>query len=317
MSIFYFFLQQVLLFSTPLIVAGIGGMFCERSGIVNIGLEGNMIIGAFCGSLFLHFGAAGLTGQWAFIVAMIVSGIAGLAYSSLHGLVSINVGANQAVSGIALNIAAPSAAIFIARLVIGRQQVSFSNTFRIDAVPGLSEIPVIGDIFFQRVYICFFIALLILVVGAIVINKTRLGMRIRACGEYPQAADALGINVYKIRWVGVLTCGFLAGMAGLMLIVPTSTEFNADVAGYGFLAVSVLILGQWRPGGILLASIFFGIMKTLASVYSALPFLANLNIDAFYYRMIPFVVTLIVLAFSSKKSRGPAAAGQPYDKGKR
>lgn len=317
MSMVYFFCQQVLLFSIPLIVSGMGGMFCERSGIVNIGIEGNMIIGAFCGAMFLNQGAFGLTGQWAFFVAMLISGAAGLLYSILHAFSCINLGANQAVSGIALNIAAPSAAIFIARLVIGRQQVAFNGSFRIEAVPLLSKIPVIGDIFFQKVYLCVYVGIVVFLIGAIVINKTALGMRISACGENPHAADSVGINVYRTRYIGVLTCGFLSGMAGIMLVLPTATEFNATVSGYGFLAVSVLILGQWKPRGILLASLFFGVMKTLSTVYSALPFLSALNIDAFYYRMIPFVVTLIVLAFSSKRTQGPLAAGQPYDKGAR
>lgn len=317
MSMVYFFFQQVLLFSIPLIVAGMGGMFCERSGIVNIGIEGNMIIGAFCGAMFLNLGAGGLTGQWAFLVAMLISGVAGMLYSTLHAFACINLGANQAVSGIALNIAAPSAAVFIARLVIGRQQVGFNGNFRIEAVPLLSKIPVIGDVFFQKVYLCVYIGILIFVIGSIVINKTVLGMRISACGENPHAADSVGINVQKTRYIGVMTCGLLSGMAGIMLVLPTATEFNATVSGYGFLAVSVLILGQWKPRGILLASIFFGVMKTLSSVYSVLPILSDLNIDAFYYRMIPFVVTLFVLAFSSKKSLGPLAAGQPYDKGAR
>lgn len=317
MSMLYFFCQQVLLFSIPLIVSGMGGMFCERGGIVNIGIEGNMIIGAFCGAMFLNLGACGLTGQVAFLVAMLISGVAGLLYSTLHAFACINLGANQAVSGIALNIAAPSAAIFIARLVIGRQQVAFNGNFRIEAVPVLSKIPVIGDIFFQKVYLCVYVGILVFIIGTIVINKTVLGMRISACGENPHAADSVGINVYRTRYIGVLTCGFLSGMAGIMLVLPTATEFNATVSGYGFLAVSVLILGQWKPKGILLASLFFGVMKTLSTVYSVLPFLAALNIDAFYYRMIPFAVTLIVLAFSSKKSQGPLAAGQPYDKSAR
>ncbi len=317
MSMFYFFCQQVLIFSIPLVVAGMGGMFCERSGIVNIGIEGNMIIGAFCSAMFLNLGAGGLTGQVAFLAAMLIAGVSGMLYSTLHAFACINLNANQAVSGIALNIAAPAASIFIARLVIGRQQVAFNASFRIDAVPILSKIPVIGDIFFKRVYLCVYVGILIFIIAAIVINKTALGMHISACGENPQAADAVGINVYRTRYIGVLTCGFLSGMAGIMLVLPTATEFNATVSGYGFLAVSVLILGQWKPSGILFASFFFGVLKTLSSTYSTLPILSSLNINAFYYRMIPFVVTLIVLAVSSKGAQGPAAAGQPYDKGAR
>jgi len=317
MSQFIFICQQVLLFTVPLVVAGIGGMFCERSGIVNIGIEGNMIIGAFCGALFLNFGAMGLTGQWAFLVSMLIAAVAGMLFSTLHAFACINLGANQAVSGIALNIAAPSAAIFIARLLIGRQQVAFNGNYRIDAVPLLSRIPIIGDIFFQKVYLCLYVGVLVFLIGAFIMNRTALGMRISACGENPAAADSVGINVYRTRYIGVLACGFISGMAGIMLVLPTATEFNATVSGYGFLAVSVLILGQWKPSGILLASVFFGVMKTLSSAYTAIPILKDLHIDAFYYRMIPFVVTLIVLAISSSKVQGPLAAGQPYDKSAR
>ena len=158
---------------------------------------------------------------------------------------------------------------------------------------------------------------MIVIISAIVLNKTRFGMRLKACGEYPQAADSVGVNVGHIRFAGAMICGFLAGMAGIMLIIPSSTEFNASVSGYGFLAVSVLILGQWKPSKIVIAAVFFGMMKTFAAAYSGIPFLISLEINPYIYRMIPFVVTLIVLAFSSKKSQGPAAAGQPFDKGMR
>ena len=223
MSMVIFILQQVLLFAVPLIVAGIGGMFCERGGIVNISIEGTMIVGAVCGCLFLHSSQGSMSGQGIFLLALLISGVAGLLFSALHGLASIHFNANQAISGIALNIAAPALAIFVARLLIGRQQVSFSNTYRIAAVPVLSEIPIIGDIFFQQVYLSYYIAIAVAIAGAVIIKKTRFGLRLRACGEFPQAADSVGVNVYRTRYAGVLICGFLAGMSGLMLVVPTAT----------------------------------------------------------------------------------------------
>lgn len=317
MSMFIFFVQQVLLFAIPLIVAGIGGMFCERGGIINIGVEGMMIIGAFCGCLFLHFAPENMFGQLQLVVALIIAAAAGIFFALLHAVASINFGANQAISGIALNIAAPAISIFAARLIIGRQQISFNNIFRIEEVPVLSKIPIIGEIFFQNVYIFFYIAIAIAILGGILINRTRFGLRLKACGEFPQAADSVGVNVYKMRYMGCIICGALAGMSGVMLVVPTATEFNGSVAGYGFLAISVLIFGQWRPGRVVFAAFFFGAMKTLSAVYSALPFFSSLNLDAFIYRMIPFVVTLIVLSISSKGAQGPAAAGEPYDKSAR
>ena len=156
-----------------------------------------------------------------------------------------------------------------------------------------------------------------LVVSYIVMYKTRFGLRLMACGEHPQAADSVGINVYKIRYAGVLISGVLAGVGGLIFVIPTSTNFNASVAGYGFLALAVLIFGQWRTKGILGAAFFFGILKTLASAYSGIPVIKDLPIPNEIYKMLPYVVTLIVLAFSSGKSKAPKAEGIPYDKGSR
>lgn len=318
MKLMIFFMQQMLLFTVPLVVAGMGGLFCERSGIINIGIEGNMIIGAFCGTLFIHFCGGTEAGQGIFLEAMLIGGGAGMCYSMLHALASIKFNANQAISGIALNIAAPAICIFIGRLLLGKQQVTFTNSFRITSVPVLGSIPVLGPVFFQKTYLSLFVAILAFIAGTIIINKTRFGMRVRACGDNPQAADSVGINVYHTRYRAVAVCGFLAGMAGVMLVIPTATEFNASIAGYGFLAVSVLILGRWSPLGVLLASAFFGATKTLAAVYSSLPLLNGLGLDAFIYRMIPFIATLVVLAITSVKSSGqPLASGKPYDKGAR
>ena len=310
MSFFIFFMQQILLFTVPLITVGIAGMYCERSGIINIGLEGNMIIGAFAGCMYLHFVPG--TGQGTFLAAMGIAGVFGAAYAFLHALASIRFQANQAVCGIALNMAAPAISIFLGRMMTGSQKITFSNSYRIE------KVPLMGEIFFQKVYVTCYLAVFIFVVGALVINKTRFGMRVRACGENPHAADSVGINVNRIRYASVLLCGFVTGIAGVMFVVPTSTEFNANVAGYGFLAVSVVILGHWRPRGILLSAIFFGITKTLAAAYSAIPLLNHLQLDAFVYRMVPFAATLLVLGLSSTKAQGqPQALGVPYDKGAR
>lgn len=147
--------------------------------------------------------------------------------------------------------------------------------------------------------------------------KTKFGLRLRACGEHPQAADSVGINVYKMRYAGVLISGALAGLGGLVFVIPTSTNFNATVSGYGFLALAVMIFGQWKPLRVLFAAFFFGLMKTIASAYSVIPLLSSLNIPSDVYKMIPFIATLIVLAFTSKSSQAPRAVAQPYDKGSR
>ena len=202
-------------------------------------------------------------------------------------------------------------------MIQGVQQIQFTDTFHIDKVPVLGDIPVIGDMFFQNCYITTYIGIGIFLVAAYVIKNTRFGLRLRACGEHPGAADSVGVNVAKIRYAGVIISGVLAGIGGLIFVIPTSTNFNASVAGYGFLAIAVLIFGQWRSNKILMAAFFFGIMKTLASAYSAIPFLKSLPIPNELYKMIPYIATLIVLAFSSKNSQAPRAEGIPYDKGSR
>jgi simple sugar transport system permease protein len=154
-------------------------------------------------------------------------------------------------------------------------------------------------------------------VSVIVLYRTRFGLRLRACGEHPHAADSVGINVYKMRYAGVAISGGLAGLGGLVFVIPTSTQFNATVSGYGFLALAVMIFGQWKPMRVLFAAFFFGLMKTVASAYSVIPILNTLGIPSDVFKMVPFIATLIVLAFSSKSSQAPKAVGVPYDKGSR
>ncbi|MDO5292159.1 MAG: ABC transporter permease [bacterium] len=317
MDIFYFLIQQTMYFIIPLLVVALGGMFSERSGIVNIALEGIMTIGAFASILFINIFQDSMSGQTLLLLALVVAAVAGMLFSLLHAFASINMKADQTISGTALNMFAPAFAIFVARTLQGVQQINFNNTFRIAEVPLLSKIPVIGDMFFKNTYITTYIGFLILIISTIVLYKTKFGLRLRACGEHPQAADSLGINVIKVRYAGVLISGALGGIGGLVFVIPTSTNFNATVAGYGFLALAVLIFGQWNPIKILYASLFFGFMKALAASYSGIPFLLDLNVPANVYKMIPYIVTLIVLAFTSKKSQAPRAAGVPYDKGAR
>lgn len=317
MNPLYFLVQQTMLFSIPLLIVALGGMFSERSGVINIALEGIMTIGAFTSILFINLFQGTMSGQPLLILAILIAGITGVVFSLLHAFASIHMKADQTISGTALNLVAPAFAIFTARQIQGIQQINFNNTFRIEKVPVLGDIPVIGELFFQKAYLTTYLGIAILIISSIVLYKTKFGLRLRACGEHPQAADSVGINVYKIRYAGVMISGMLGGIGGLVFIIPTSTNFNATVAGYGFLAIAVLIFGQWKPSRIFGAALFFGLMKTIAAAYSGIPFLANLGIPSYLYKMIPFIATLIVLAFTSKKSQAPKAAGVPYDKGKR
>ncbi len=225
--------------------------------------------------------------------------------------------ADQTISGTALNMFAPAFAIFVARVIQGVQQIQFANTFRIESVPVLGRIPFLGPLLFQNTYVTTYLGILILILSAVVLYKTRFGLRLRACGEHPHAADAAGINVYRMQYAGVAISGALAGLGGLVFVVPTSTNFNADVAGYGFLAIAVLIFGQWKPWKIFGASLFFGLMKTIAAAYSGIPFLASLGIPSYLYKMVPYIATMVVLMFTSRNSQAPRASGVPYDKGQR
>ena len=317
MNVIYFIFQQTMLFTIPLMIVALGGMFSERSGIVNIALEGIMIMGAFTSILFLNLTGGKLSGQVQLLIAIIISMVTGAIFSLTHAYAAINMKADQTISGTALNMFAPAFAIFVARVIQGVQQIQFTNSFRIESVPVLGRIPVIGPLLFQNTYITTYLGIGILVASTLVLYKTRFGLRLRACGEHPQAADAAGINVYRMQYAGVMISGALGGLGGLVFVVPTSTNFNADVAGYGFLAIAVLIFGQWKPVKILGASLFFGLMKAIAAAYSGIPFLASLGIPSYLYKMVPYIATMIVLMFTSKNSQAPRASGIPYDKGQR
>lgn len=314
METIYFLVQQTMLFSIPLLLVALGGMFSERSGVVNIALEGIMIIGAFTGIFFISRFGNLFSPMITLFIAIIISALSGLIFSLFHAYASINMSADQVISGTALNIFAPAFAIYVTRAIQVVQQISFVNNFRIESVPVLGNIPIIGNLLFKNAYITTYLGFIILALSWFALYKTRFGLRLRSCGEHPQAADSVGINVYKMRYFGVAISGALAGIGGLVFVIPTSTNFNATVAGYGFLALAVLIFGQWKPIRILYAAFFFGLMKTLASAYSGIPILSNLPISNSVYKMIPYITTIIVLAFTSKNSQAPKASGLPYDK---
>ena len=319
MDILFLVVQQTMFFSIPLLIVALGGVFTERGGVTNIALDGMMIMGAFTSILFINKTHGTMSGQSLLLVAILIAVVTGMIFSLLHAYASINMKADQIISGTALNMFAPAFAIYVARMIQanGTQQITFVNTFRIPKVPLLGDIPLIGGFFFRNAYITTYIGLAILVVSVIVLYRTRFGLRLRACGEHPHAADSVGINVYKMRYAGVIISGGLAGLGGLVFVIPTSTQYNATVSGYGFLALAVMIFGQWKPMRVLFAAFFFGLMKTVASAYSVIPVLNTLGISSDVFKMVPFIATLIVLAFSSKTSQAPKAVAIPYDKGSR
>lgn len=319
MGILNLVVQQTMFFSIPLLIVALGGLYTERGGVTNIALDGMMIMGGFTSILFINFAQDSMSGQLLLLLAIAIAVVTGSLFSLLHAYASVNMKADQIISGTALNMFAPAFAIYVARMIQenGVQQITFNNSFRIDSVPVLGDIPIIGGLFFQNAYITTYLGFIILVIAVIVLYKTKFGLRLRACGEHPHAADSVGINVYRMRYAGVIISGALAGLGGLVFVIPTSTQFNATVSGYGFLALAVMIFGQWKPLRVLFAAFFFGLMKTIASAYSVIPILSTVAISSDIYKMVPFIATLVVLAFSSKSSQAPKAVGIPYDKGSR
>ncbi|MDR0397210.1 MAG: ABC transporter permease [Oscillospiraceae bacterium] len=314
-----FLVQQMWYFSVPLLIVALGGMFSERAGVVNIALEGIMVIGAFTSLFMVNHLQDSMSGQGLLCLALITAAASGMLFTLPHAYASISLRSDQTISGAALNMAAPAIAIYIARTFQDNhvQQVQFKNTFRLASVPLLGDIPFIGPLLFKNAYLTTYLGFAILIVSAIALYKTKFGLRLRACGEHPQAADSVGVNVYRVRYAGVLISGALAGIGGLVFVIPTSTDFNATVSGYGFLALAVLIFGQWRPARICLAALFFGLMKTIASAYSGVPVLKSLPIPSDIYKMIPYAATLAALALTSRRSQAPRASGVPYDQGGR
>ena len=319
MEVLYFILQLTIASTIPLALVAFGALFSERSGVVNIALEGIMLMGGFVGAVVIALIETSVSPQLTVLIGISTGALVGMVYSLLHAYAAINMKSNQIISATALNLFAPAFAVFMARTftAAGTQKISLEGTYKIREVPYLSEIPIIGDIFFKQAFLSTYIGIAIFIVATIVLYKTKFGLRLRACGENPHAADSLGINIYKIRYAGVMISGALAGMGGVLFVLSFANDFNATVSGFGFLALAVLIFGQWHPGKIIAAALFFGLMRVVSSAHAAIEFLDPLNLPGEIYSMIPYVATLVVLAFVSKNSAAPLAAGTPYDPGKR
>ena len=341
-----FLIQQTLLYAVPLMIVALAGVFAERSGIINLALEGIMIFGAFIGVLFVRsmqsfevFTNAVMQGNWLTlqgleIMAMLVAALLGAVFSLLLSFASINLKADQTIGGTALNLMAPALVLFLVRILANQNTLQMetgdaASWFMIKkstfGIPKNQDIGFLGETFLHKVYLATYICIILFIVLSIVLYKTRFGLRLRACGENPQAADSLGINVYHMRYAGTTISGALAGMGGFVYALTTANcTANGDVAGFGFLALAVMIFGNWKPGNIALSSLLFGLFKCIAAAYSTLDIngdgvflLAEIGISSHLYRMLPYLVTLIVLAFTSKKSRAPKAEGIPYDPGTR
>ena len=344
-----YLLQNTLTYTIPLLIVALAGIFAERSGIINLALEGIMILGAFVGVLVVYsFQKAGLfvkdQGQLLMWVALGISAVAGAAFSLLLAFASINLKADQTIGGTALNMLAPALVLFLINIIINQNTLGMftgdaSSWFMLKKSDfGLSDVPVADlnlfqSVFMHKIYPTTFICIILFIVLSVILYKTKFGLRLRACGENPQAADSLGINVYKMRYAGVTISGALAGIGGFVYALTTANcASTGDVAGFGFLALAVMIFGNWKPLSTAGAAFLFGLCKCIAAGYSSIDIngdkiyalkdlgdqLKNAGIDpGSLFRILPFLITLIVLAFTSKNSRAPKAEGIPYDKGSR
>jgi ABC-type uncharacterized transport system permease subunit len=334
MNIFADLISGTIAFAVPLLLVALGGMFSERSGVINIALEGIMIIGALAGCLFLRGIINNLGGinvvpehpQLYMLIAALISGLVGGAFSLLLAFAAINLKADQTIGGTALNMLAPAFAIVLAWSLQGDGQTTIylpswtTITPENLGIPRESVSELLYRFVFKSLYITTPIAIIILIASIIVYNNTKFGLRLRACGEHPQAADSVGINVYKMRYIGVVISGVLAGIGGFAFTIAAGSGYQSEVAGYGFLGLAVMIFGNWKPFRIFLAALFFALFKTLSGLASSIPFLPSFegvqNAQSIYL-MLPYIVTMIVLALTSKSSRAPKAEGIPYDKSQR
>ena len=301
-------------FTIPLLLTSLGGLFSERSGVINIGLEGLMLMGMFVGAYTINRMEIANPGMavWYGLMAAVIFGAL---FALLHAFACVTLNANQVISGIAINMIASAVTVYLARFLTGSGNVQIIRGVSRVTIPILSDVPVVGRLFFTQTYATTWLVLAILAIATFVLYKTRFGLRLRACGEQPHAADSAGVNVYVMRYMAVIISGACAGLGGAIFIVTLSGEFNGTAAGLGFLALAALIFGQWKPWGILGATFFFGFASTIANLSQVIPALSQ--IPGIYLKTFPYVITLLALVLSSRSSQAPKAIGEVYDKGKR
>ena len=309
-------LQYTLIFASVLILVALGGCFAEHSGVINLGLEGIMIMGALGGALAMRYISPNVPAIVMILGVLAISALVGMIYSCLLAVACINFKADQTLVGTALNLLGTAGATVIVKAI--NTAANPDDVSSIVQYAGAKKAFTVNLGSFEFSWFMLVSALL-LAASYVLLYKTRFGLRLMACGEHPQAADSVGINVYKMRYIGVLISGVLGGIGGMAYIIPSvsSWNFEVGVSGAGFLALAVMIFGQWKPFRIFLAAVFFALFKSLANIASSIPFLADLGWTQNMYNMIPFIASMIILAFTSKKSRAPKAEGIPYDKGSR
>ncbi|MGE6629896.1 ABC transporter permease [Bacillus sp. NPDC077027] len=305
-----------LVYAAPLILTALGGVFSERSGVVNIGLEGLMVVGAFSSIIFnlMYADVFGALTPWlGLIVGMIVGGL----FSLIHAVATITFRADQTVSGVAINMLALGLSLFVVKLIYGKAQTDkITEPFYKGDIPLLSDIPIIGDIFFKDVYYTSILAIVLAVVAWFVLFKMPFGLRLRAVGEHPMAADTMGIKVYRMRYIGVMISGLFGGLGGAVYASTVALDFShATITGQGFIALAALVFGKWHPFGAMGAALFFGFAQSLSIIGSLLPLFKD--IPNVYMLIAPYVLTILALTGFIGRADAPKALGTPYLKGKR
>ena len=311
----FLLIKFTLLYAVVLMLVALGGMFSERSGVINIALEGIMVIGGLAGVFVLSLLGDKMPAPLLVAVSILVSALAGMIYSLLLGFSAITLKADQTIGGTALNMLATAIAIVIVK--------AFNNSAATGNGAASAKLTYSNAAFIYKIgpftiNIFLIIGILLLICSYVFLFRTKWGLRLRSCGEHPQAADSVGINVYQWRYIGVAISGALGGIGGFAYIVPSVTTWNCEVgvAGAGFYPLAVMIFGQWKPFNIAAAAVFFAVFRSLANISDS-TVLANLGLSKNIYSMMPFIASMIILAFTSKNSKAPKAEGIPYDKGAR
>ncbi len=306
-------ISSTLVYSAPLIFTALGGTFSERAGVVNVGLEGTMIMGAFAGVVF-NLTFAGQFGGLTPWLGLLAGAVIGLIFSLLHAVATVTLRADHIVSGTVMNLMAPALGVYLIKLMYGKGQTSMiAENFGYWNVPVLSKIPVIGTIFFTKTSATAWVAIIIAFVASWVLFKTRFGLRLRSVGENPQAADTLGLNVYALRYTGVLISGVLGGIGGALFAQSIAGNFSAStIVGQGFMSMAAMIFGRWNPVGAMAAALFFGFSQSMAIVGAQLPVLNQ--VPSVYLQVAPYVFTVLILVVFFAKSKAPAADGVNYIK---
>ena len=309
-------IQYTLIFTSVLLLVALGGCFAEHSGVINIGLEGIMVFGALGGALMMKYLPDGTSAVIMICMTILAAILCGMLYSLLLAVSAINFKADQTLIGTAMNLLAVAAStVFVKAINTAENPDNVSATIQYVNAKKAFLVNIGGFEFNWFMAL----ALVLLIASHVLLYKTKFGLRLQSCGEHPQAAASVGINVYGMRYAGVLLSGLLGGIGGLVYITAGVSEwkFENGVAGFGFLALAVMIFGQWKPTRIALAALLFGLFRSLSNVYAGFPVLANLNLPSNVYNMLPYIISLIVLALTSQKSAAPKAEGIPYDKGTR